>query len=63
MMLVGVDLRTRDQSIAMVDTETGETRELRLRHEGRHCVTLSAVTLRISTMRDHAAPAPAGARP
>src|SRR5260370_33606653 len=34
MRLVGVDLHTRDQSIAMVDTETGETRELRLRHEG-----------------------------
>jgi transposase len=33
MMLVGVDLHTRDQSIAMVDTESGETRELRLRHD------------------------------
>jgi len=29
-----VDLHTRDQSIAMVDTETGETQELRLRHDG-----------------------------
>ena len=27
-------LHTRDQSIAVVDTETGETRELRLRHDG-----------------------------
>jgi transposase len=34
MTLVGVDLHTRDQSIALLDTETGETRELRLRHEG-----------------------------
>jgi transposase len=34
MRLVGVDLHTREQSIAMVDTETGETQELRLRHEG-----------------------------
>jgi transposase len=34
MMLVGVDLHTRDQSIAMVDAETGEIRELRLRHDG-----------------------------
>jgi hypothetical protein len=34
MRLVGVDLHTRDQSIARVDTETGEIRELRLRHEG-----------------------------
>ncbi len=34
MRLVGGDLHTRDQSIAMVDTETGETQELRLRHEG-----------------------------
>ena len=34
MRLVGVDLHTREQSIAMVDTETGETCELRLQHEG-----------------------------
>jgi len=34
MMLVGVDLHTRDQSVAMVDTTTGEVQQLRLRHEG-----------------------------
>jgi hypothetical protein len=34
MMLGGVDLHTREQSIAMVDSETGEARELRLRHDG-----------------------------
>ena len=34
MMLVGVDLHTREQSIAAVDTVTGEMRELQLRHDG-----------------------------
>lgn len=34
MRFVDVDLHTRDPSIAMVDPETWETRELRLRHEG-----------------------------
>jgi len=34
MTLVGVDLHTREQSVAVLDTETGEIQELRLRHEG-----------------------------
>jgi transposase len=34
MTLVGVDLHSRNQSIAMLDTETGELHELQLRHEG-----------------------------
>jgi transposase len=34
MTLVGVDLHTREQSVALLDTETGEARELRLRNEG-----------------------------
>jgi hypothetical protein len=34
MTLVGVDLHTREQSIAVLDTGTGEARELRLRHDG-----------------------------
>jgi transposase len=34
MTLVGVDLHTRDQSIAVLDTETGEVRERRLQHGG-----------------------------
>ena len=34
MMLVGVDLHTREQSVASVDTTTGEVGQLRLRHEG-----------------------------
>jgi transposase len=34
MRLMGVDLHTKDESIAMVDTETGETREFRRRHDG-----------------------------
>lgn len=35
MMLVGVDLHTREQSVAALDTNTGEVRQLRLRHEGK----------------------------
>jgi transposase len=34
MRLVGVDLHTRDESIAMVDTTSGELQELRITHEG-----------------------------
>lgn len=34
MMLVGVDLHTREQSVAALDTTTGEVLQLRLRHEG-----------------------------
>jgi len=34
MKIVGCDLHARQQSIAMVDTETGELTEKRLRHEG-----------------------------
>lgn len=34
MTLVGVDLHTREQSVAMLDTSTGEVQEFRLRHEG-----------------------------
>jgi transposase len=33
MMLVGVDLHTRDESIAMLDTTSGELQELRIPHE------------------------------
>src|SRR5512133_3946950 len=34
MKIVGCDLHARQQSIAMVDTETGELTEKRLMHEG-----------------------------
>jgi transposase len=34
MMLVGVDLHSREQSVAMLDTTTGELEERRLRHAG-----------------------------
>jgi len=34
MTFIGVDLHTREQSIAKLDTATGEIQELRLRHEG-----------------------------
>jgi hypothetical protein len=34
MKIVGCDLHARQQSIAMVDTETGEFTEKRLLHEG-----------------------------
>ena len=34
MTLVGVDLHTREQSVAMLDTATGEVEERRIRHEG-----------------------------
>jgi len=34
MTLVGVDLHTRDESVAVLDTATGELRERRIRHEG-----------------------------
>jgi transposase len=34
MMLVGIDLHTREQSVAMLDTTTGERQEFRIRHDG-----------------------------
>jgi len=34
MKLVGVDLHTREQSVAMLDTSTGELQELRIGHDG-----------------------------
>jgi len=34
MMLVGVDLHTRESSVAMLDTATGEIKQFHLRHEG-----------------------------
>ena len=34
MTLVGVDLHTHEQSVAVLDTGTGGIQELRLRHEG-----------------------------
>jgi hypothetical protein len=34
MKIVGCDLHARQQSIAMVDTETGEITEKQLKHEG-----------------------------
>ena len=34
MTLVGVDLHTREQSVAVLDTRTGELQELRLPHDG-----------------------------
>lgn len=34
MTLVGVDLHTREQSVASPDTTTGERQELRIRHDG-----------------------------
>jgi len=33
MMIIGCDLHTRYQQIAMLDTETGEEMERRLEHE------------------------------
>jgi hypothetical protein len=34
MQIIGVDLHTRQQSVSMVDTETGEVTEKTLLHEG-----------------------------
>jgi hypothetical protein len=34
MRIIGVDLHTRQQTIAMLDTETGEVTEKTLQHEG-----------------------------
>jgi transposase len=34
MTLVGVDLHSREQSVAMLDTTTGEVEERRIRHDG-----------------------------
>jgi len=34
MRIIGVDLHTRQQTIAMLDTETGESVEKPLKHEG-----------------------------
>jgi len=34
MRIIGVDLHTRQQTIAMLDTETGEVTEKTLKHEG-----------------------------
>jgi hypothetical protein len=36
MTLVGVDLHSREQSVAMLDTATGEVEERRIRHEGNN---------------------------
>jgi transposase len=42
MMIIGCDLHTRYQQIAMVDTETGELVERRLEHESGEARTFSA---------------------
>jgi hypothetical protein len=42
MMIIGCDLHTRDQQIAMVDTETGELVERRLEHESGEARTFYA---------------------
>jgi transposase len=34
MMLVGVDLHTREESVAVLDTSSGEVQERRIAHEG-----------------------------
>jgi len=34
MRIIGVDLHTRQQSVAMLDTDTGEVIEKTLEHEG-----------------------------
>ena len=34
MRIIGVDLHTRQQSVAMMDTDTGEVIEKTLEHEG-----------------------------
>ena len=34
MRIIGVDLHTRQQSVAMLDTDTGEVIEKVLQHEG-----------------------------
>jgi transposase len=34
MRLIGVDLHSQEQSVAMLDTSTGELQELRIRHDG-----------------------------
>jgi len=44
MVLVGVDLHTREQSVATLDTTTGEVQQLRLRHSG-HAVEQFYATL------------------
>ena len=36
MKIIGVDLHTRQQSIAMLDDQTGELVEKELPHEGKH---------------------------
>jgi hypothetical protein len=42
MMIIGCDLHTRYQQIAMVDTETGELVERRLEHESGEARTFYA---------------------
>ena len=37
MRIIGVDLHTRQQSVAMLDTDTGEVIEKTLEHEGAKC--------------------------
>ena len=34
MRIIGCDLDTRQQTLAMLDTTTGEVREVTLKHEG-----------------------------
>jgi transposase len=36
MRIIGCDLHARQQAVAMLDTETGELREMTLTHEGNH---------------------------
>ena len=37
MQIIGVDLHTRQQTVAMLNVETGEIVEKTLRHEGDSC--------------------------
>ena len=45
MQIIGVDLHTRQQTVAMLNVETGEIVEKTLRHEGDSCGSFTRLFL------------------
>jgi hypothetical protein len=45
MQIIGVDLHTRQQTVAMLNVETGEVIEKTLKHEGDRCESFTRLLL------------------
>ena len=56
MKIVGCDLHARQQSIAMLDTETGEFTEKTIRHEGNAVREFYAALEKESRISKHSLP-------